>query len=989
VRSLCLILASVTCSLAAGAEAPDIDFTLAPGFQLETVLKEPAVRQPLAIHFDERGRMWVTQYRQFPFPAGLKVVGHDRYWRIQYDNFPPPPPPNHIEGRDVVSIFHDPDGDGAFTHHKDFVSGLNICTAAVPGRGGVWVLNPPYLLFYPDTDRDDVPDGDPEVHLAGFGLEDLHAVANGLRWGPDGWLYGYQGSTTTANITRPGLDEEGLYFEGQNCWRYHPADRRFELFSEGGYNHFGLALDAEGRWFTGSNGGNIGIHHVQGGNYWKNWGKHGELTNPYAFGFFPAMEDHSTRAKLSQGLVIYDAPQWPEAYQNTIITARALQRRISVARLEPRGSTYAAYENDQQLVDTDDQLFRPVGMTLGPDGALYIADWHDTNITWNVSAEGDRVMRETGRIYRVTHGDHKPAPDMNLGTARGEELIAHLKHPNKWYRETALRVLYDRVDETLIPAAENLLFESTNIDALNGLWAFNACGGLTPEHALRALDHATPMVRFWTVRLLGDDGDVPDTIAAKLTNLADTEQHPQVRSQLASTARRLDPAHGLAIVGAMLASGKDTDDPHIPLLLWWAVEGQIRKDRDAVVAWVAQQAAAPTPLFADTIVPRLGRRFVIDHDTADFHTAADMLDALQQDGLKNGFLRGMADSLGDGPADTVPDRLRATLAEMLEANPEDTQLMVIAARLGNTDVLDAAANRITDDAVPTGQRTALMEMLGREHYPAARDPMLSLFTTSNDQALRKAALSALQQYGDPEVGKAFIHALASNDPLTSRLAAALVTRPDWATRLLEAVDGGTVAADKIARDLLANLAALNDPEIDALVRKHWGAIRQSPDDALAKVNGVYAIVKNGPGDRKRGITVYEESCGKCHVLHGVGRAVGPELTGIGRGNLWDLATEIVDPNRSILPEYVGTTFTVVGEDLGFGPEKRVINGFLLRETNQAMTIVDTAGNELTVPREEVLSMEPMRLSIMPEGLLDGMPDQKLRDLFAFLQSEGE
>ena len=164
-------------------------FRVRDGYAADLVVSEPRVRQPLYLAFDERGRMWGVQYIQYPVPAGVRVVEYDQYLRAKFDRVPPAPP-RHDRGNDVVSIFEDSDGDGTFETQKTFVEGLNIATAALPGRGGVWVLNPPYLLFYPDKDRDDVPDGDPVVHLSGFGLEDTHAVASSLMWGPDGWIYG-------------------------------------------------------------------------------------------------------------------------------------------------------------------------------------------------------------------------------------------------------------------------------------------------------------------------------------------------------------------------------------------------------------------------------------------------------------------------------------------------------------------------------------------------------------------------------------------------------------------------------------------------------------------------------------------------------------------------------------------------------------------------------------------------------------------------------
>ena len=218
-------------------------------------------------------------YLQYPNPAGLKMVSRDKFLRSVYDQVPPAPP-NHFRGADKITIHEDTDGDGKFDKHTTFLEGLSLATSFEFGRGGVWVLNPPYLLFYPDANGDDVPDGDPVVHLEGFGIEDSHSVTNNLRWGPDGWLYATQGSTVTGDIKRPG-DKTVVHSMGQLVWRYHPELKKYEIFAEGGGNAFGLEIDAKGRIYSGHNGGNTrGFHYVQGGYFQKGFGKHGELSNP-------------------------------------------------------------------------------------------------------------------------------------------------------------------------------------------------------------------------------------------------------------------------------------------------------------------------------------------------------------------------------------------------------------------------------------------------------------------------------------------------------------------------------------------------------------------------------------------------------------------------------------------------------------------------------------------------------------------------------------
>ncbi|MCA9041971.1 MAG: hypothetical protein KDA65_16575 [Planctomycetaceae bacterium] len=230
--------------------------TVAEGLQVELVASEPEVRQPVAIDFDNRGRLWVLQYLQYPNPAGLKRVKVDRYSRTTYDRVPEPPPQGP-RGADKLTILEDKDGDGLCESATDFIDGLNLATGFAFGNGGVYVLQTPYLLFYPDRNQDDIPDSEPEVLLTGFGMEDTSSLSNSLIFGPDGWLYGNQGTNIQANI-------RGVQFE-QGVWRYHHGRDQFELFCEGGGNPWGLDFDADGNLFYSTNHGGYVMHHgVQG-----------------------------------------------------------------------------------------------------------------------------------------------------------------------------------------------------------------------------------------------------------------------------------------------------------------------------------------------------------------------------------------------------------------------------------------------------------------------------------------------------------------------------------------------------------------------------------------------------------------------------------------------------------------------------------------------------------------------------------------------------
>src|SRR3989441_9975754 len=440
----------------------------ADGFEVSLVASEPEIRQPISITFDERGRMWVIQYLQYPTPAGLKPISVDNYLRTKYDRVPEPPP-RGPKGADRITICElDRDGKRA-VKFKDFVNGLNLCSGLALGYGGAFVLQPPYLLFYPDKDRNDVPDGDPEVLLTGFGMEDAHAVANSLTWGPDGWLYGAQGSTVTAHI-------RGLEFQ-QGIWRYHPLSHEFELFAEGGGNTWGLDFDEHGNIIAGTNfGEQIGLHQVQGGYYVKGFSKHGPLHNPYTFGYFDHIPYTGFKGgHVTCGGIIYQGGAFPERFNGAYIAGNLLANAIYWHVLERDGSSFKGHFGGE-LLTTDDIWFRPVDCAIGPDGAGYVADWYDKRATHVDSI--DTWDRSNGRIYKIQAKATKTAPNFDLAKASSAELVHLLASPNDWFRRAARQLLAERRDAKVIPVLRKSIFEGKDSRlALQCLWALKVVGG--------------------------------------------------------------------------------------------------------------------------------------------------------------------------------------------------------------------------------------------------------------------------------------------------------------------------------------------------------------------------------------------------------------------------------------------------------------------------------------------------------------------------------
>ncbi len=476
---------------------------------VELMLAEPLVAQPTHFSFDSRGRLWVSQYRQYPYPAGLKMISRDRYYRSHYDKMPLPPP-NHDRGRDLISIHEDTNGDGKYDSHKVFQDGLNMANAAIRGRGGVWVMHTPYLLFYPDRDFDDVPDGPPVVHLAGFGLEDSHSVANGLVWGMDGWLYGAQGSTTSCHVTRPGIDPPnapGVYFQGCMVWRYHPETHRFEIFAEGGGNNFGLEIDSGGRLFTGNNGGQTrGWHYIQGGLHLMQGttpSKFGPVRNPFAFGELPHMASEQQIPRFTHFATLVESTAIPRKYHHTFFSVEPLHNFVIASRRIVDGATFRTTDIGKVLT-SEDSAFRPVYIGNAPDGSILVADFYEHYIAHGQHYQS-QIDPTTGRIFRIRGKQEPLERDLNLHDKTTNQLIALLHHPNRWHRHMAVRLLGERKNGNSKAKLRRLVASGKDLESLAALWALYQAFGLDHQTALVAMQHPYPLVRYWAVRFICDD----------------------------------------------------------------------------------------------------------------------------------------------------------------------------------------------------------------------------------------------------------------------------------------------------------------------------------------------------------------------------------------------------------------------------------------------------------------------------------------------------
>jgi putative heme-binding domain-containing protein len=944
-------------------------FHIDPDFEIDQVLAEPAVRKPVFMNFDERGRLWVVQYLQYPNPAGLRMQSRDSVWRAVYD-LVPPPPPRQFPGADKISIFEDTTGTGIFDKETTFVEGLNIVTAVVKGRGGVWVLNPPYLLFYPDKNSDDIPNGPPEVVLSGFGLEDTHSVVNSLRWGPDGWLYGCQGSTVTANVIRPGIDAKPIASTmGQQIWRYHPETRRFEVFSEGGGNAFGCEIDAKGRIFSGHNGGDTrGFHYMQGAYLQKGFEKHGPLSNPYAFGYFPPMP-HPPVERFTHNFILYDGGAFPAAFAGKLFGIEPLQGRVVESEMAADGSSFTNWDLGHP-VTTSDRWFRPVDIKVGPDGAIYLADWYDSQINHYVSHE--EIDKTRGRIYRLRPKGARPIQPFDLGKLSTAELAGLLSQSNKWFRQEALRLIGDRKDASAIPLFTRMTRTNTGQLALESLWALNLSGGFTDEIAAEMLRHADPYVRMWAARLLGDQETVSAPLAAQLAAIALTEPSVEVRAQLACTAKRLPAPAALPIVTGLLRRNEDAAEKRIPLLLWWAIESKCEDYRDAVLAVFSDTAVWSLPIVREAILSRLMRRFAMAGTHQDLLTCARLLKLSPGPEQTAKLMAGFEEALQGRTLTALPDELLAAMAE------KQVRSLLVELRRAEPEAVDEALALIADHSANLGKRLQYLEIFAEIKQPKALPLLLKIIEDPKEQDLQPAAFAALQQFDDPAIGREVAARLKQyGDSARPAAMTLLASRPVWALDLAQAVEDG--AAGAVPQDTVQKLKLYKQKEIVDLVRKRWPEEHvPTTAEMRAKIDHCAAVIAGGSGDPYAGRTLFTKTCGVCHKLFGQGAQIGPDLTSCRRDDLDNLLVNIVNPSAQIREGY--ETYFVTTKD------GRSLSGFLVDKNPKVVVLRGIDGVSQVLPQEQIDELQPSRLSLMPEGLLDPLSEQQLRDLFAYLRS---
>ena len=943
------------------------------GFHVTLFAGEPHVQQPIGFCIDDRGRLWVAEAYNYP----------------QHGTTP----------GDRIVILEDLDADGRFDKRTIFYDKLNYVTGIEVGFGGAWVMSPPSMFFIPDADGNDQPDSEPQVLLDGFGNHaNAHNLANGFAWGPDGWLYGTHGRTNWSLLGKPGTPaNKRVRFDG-GVYRYHPVRHVWEPYADGTTNPWGIDWDDYGQAFV-CNCVNPHLFHVIYGAHYEPW--RNRESSQFAYERIASIADHlhfvgegNVRDGLGSteedqaggghahcGTMVYLGDNWPAAYRNSVFMNNIHGHRINNDLLRRSGSGYTA-SHGRDLMVSKDPWYMGVTLQYGPDGAVFASDWSDTGECHSVK----NTRRQTGRIYKIAYG--RPAPfKLDLARLSDLELVGLQLHRNDWQVRHARRLLQEHAaqgrDMSQVHRQLHALFaENPDVTRkLRALWALHATGGLSDEFLINQLDHQSEYIRSWSIQLLCEDGEPPHEALRRFESLAATGDSPLDRLHLASALQRLHPDRRWAIAQALLSRAEDAADANLPLMIWYGIEPLVSADLDQ---FLALATSAKIPLVRRHIARRAASLSDIsggasaDGLSAVMQTLGDASPEVQLD-----LLAGILPGLEGRRSVKMPKAWPAVYAK-LKKHPQAQvreQALQLALVFNDPLALRTLSEQAADKTVAAEVRNRAISALVAKKADAGAPLLLALVA---DPITRSAALRGLAEYDHPDTPSTLLDLYESFDAAARQDALqTLASRTAWATLLLDAVQSNRVPRTDLTAYTARQLESLGNARLTARMQALWGDVRATPADKarlIATYKKQLTPESLRRADRSAGRATFQKSCANCHRLFDAGGNIGPEITGAQRMNLDYLLENLVDPSAALAKDYqMQTIETLAG---------RVITGLVVAENAAAVTI-QTVNEKIIVPAAEIETRTTSRQSMMPDGMLQTLSTEQVRDLIAYLASPSQ
>ncbi len=960
-------------------------FQLPPGFEAQLVAAEPDIHKPMNLAFDDRGRLWVTDTVEYPFPVA--------------------------EGkrpRDTVKILEDFDAKGKARKITTFAEELNIPIGLWPTRDGAVVFSIPNIYRLQDTDGDGKADKR-EVLYGTFGSGDTHGMTNAFTHWLDGWIYACHGFSNTSTIKAK--DGSEIKMHSGNTYRMRPDGSRVEHFTWGQVNPFGLSFDALGNLFSADCHSRPVMMLLRGG-YYPSFGKPHD-----GLGFAPEICGHDHGSTAISGIAYYAADHFPAEYRDTVFLGNVVTNRINHDRLERQGSTLKAIAREDFLV-SEDPWFRPVDLKLGPDGALYVADFYNRIIGhYEVPLNHPERDRERGRIWRIIYrgpdGKHQPAsPRIDWTKATVNELLADLGHANLTVRTVATHQLVERGPKSVEPVRKLLSGEGNPAQRVHALWVLERLGGLADHTLTAAAKDQDAGVRVHAQRILSERPELSEATRALIfAGLQDGDAFVQ-RAAADALATHPAPTHVPPLLE--LRHAVPASDPQLLHTVRMALRNQFRleetwkawserllaKERDSRrVADVAP--GVPSGEAARFLLAHLQRHAESAENQARFarHIArfgkAELTPALVAF-IRSGharevdrqvpLLRAIYQGLQEGGV--PPPEAARTWGEELVAtllgSRDESKLVagcelagLIRAEPAEKVLIALVRGRQTEEAPRRAAAAALVTIKPEKHVPLLGQ---ILNDATESVPLRQHVAGLLGGINQPQAQAQLLEALpAAPAKLEITIAFALAGSPGGAEELLNAVEGGKASARLLqeprVQGRLRAAKVPNLPERLAKLTQGLPVADQRIEELIKNRRSGFAGAKT---DVALGAKFFEKHCLACHQIAGKGAKIGPQLDGIGVRGPDRLLEDLLDPSRNVDEAFRTTTILYDG---------RLFSGLLYGEEGDVLLLADKEGKEIRIPKSKVEKRTVSPLSPMPANLADDVPEADFYHLLAYLLAQ--
>jgi len=984
-----------------------------PDFTMQLVAAEPLINKPMNFDWDAAGRLWVAETPEYPNGRrGMRPDYRGREWK-DHGGIDPAPGVQERKAHDRISILTDTDGDGVMDKKHVFADGLDLVTGFVFHRDGVIATQAPDILFLRDTDGDGKADQTEKLYT-GLGLRDTHAVINNPRWGWDGWIYATHGYSSSSEVKNVKGETQGTI--GSGVVRFRPDGSKIEQYSSKGGNTWGLTITGDNRvMWTQPTSGQLLMHTVLP-EYALARGKIGNTTSykvvepsPKSFPLLSWEQlayvqiDWVGSFTAAAGCAIYDGGTWPAEYHGDYFTTEPTINVIHHTRLASDGSSYKAAKlpgsEETEFIRSKDMWWRPIETRIGPDGALYVADFYNQAVIHNDTRGPDhnevnaavRPDRDHyfGRIWRIDHKQAKKLAVPDLSKANASELAKALESPNKAMRMTASRLLVERVAHENGEAANRLLeglalSGSADETRVAALWTLFRAGGGGAALLHHSMKHESPAIRKSAAEIVEMKGEafareplhtasgVVDTIDDRLKLMLAGDGGVSVVALRAVAARGLTDE----MAKALIAAWPKLDDDYQRS----AAVGAASRNPVAVIAAALDgaDAAALAPLVSAVT------QNVTTGDAAAKSVAILANKPASADALKRTILDTLGKTLKTAP-EMTPE-LSAALGKLLESGVSGSVLPLAMkwdkkgelgaqtskvmgslggqffnARNSDDERFAAAQSIISLSSVKPGVLSSVTDFLG---------------TNKLSPALQRKLIIALADVDDPAVGKAIAKSFGKLPPEATMVAFdLLLKRGDWTNAFIDGLEKKEIDFATLGPANAFRLRTHADKKVALRAGKvldELNPLAKAKKEALAKL---LPFIEQ-KGDVVKGKIAFATACAICHEFGGAGAKIGPGLTGMGSHGGGELLSAVVDPNAEVDPSFV--TWNIETKDGQF------FAGIIESENPTTITMKSLAGVQ-QVKVADIKKRENSGRSLMPEGF-EGLGGEQLRDIIAYMQS---